>query len=381
MNDQKRPETLRALLRQLDAQGITDHRRYEATRRFLDFKAREKNIPLSGTFELTPLCNLDCKMCYVHLNREQLAGAQLLSAAQWKQIMLDAIDAGMMYARLTGGECLTYPGFKDLYLLLRSHGVEVSILSNGLLMNEQMTAFLAAHPPASVQITLYGASEDAYQRVTGHRAHRTVVENIHRLREHGIPLIIAVTPNAYMEDGEEIIRFLHGEKLPYAINSGLVKPRKETGRKTGDALPDLYAALYALRRELNGHDAPQPCDPESLPDPGSKVNQPAIGVRCGAGRSSFSIDWTGGMRPCNTFPCESESVLTQPFAEAWRKTNAAALSYPLPVECEGCIYKSTCKHCVAEHAAGAPKGHVSPAVCAFILKQIALGLRTYEKPD
>ena len=75
----KTPSTLRALLKQLDEQGVTDYRRYEAVRKFLNFKAREKNIPISGSFELTPLCNLDCKMCYVHLNKAQMNGAQLLT--------------------------------------------------------------------------------------------------------------------------------------------------------------------------------------------------------------------------------------------------------------------------------------------------------------
>ena len=57
------PATQRELLRQLDEQGITDYRRYSSVRKFLDFKARKKNIPITGSFELTPLCNLDCKMC------------------------------------------------------------------------------------------------------------------------------------------------------------------------------------------------------------------------------------------------------------------------------------------------------------------------------
>ena len=106
------PPNLRTLLRQLDEQGITDHRRYAAVRKYLGFKAREKNTPISGSFELTPLCNLDCKMCYVHLNKAQMQGAKLLTVEQWQDIMQQAIDHGMMYARLTGGECLTYPGFK-----------------------------------------------------------------------------------------------------------------------------------------------------------------------------------------------------------------------------------------------------------------------------
>ena len=77
------PKNLRELLKNLDAQGIPQEQRYEHVRRFLDFRAREEAIPLTGTFELTPLCNLDCKMCYVHLNASQMQGAKLLSTDEW----------------------------------------------------------------------------------------------------------------------------------------------------------------------------------------------------------------------------------------------------------------------------------------------------------
>ena len=124
----EQPKTLRALLAQLNEQGVSDYRRYQAVRRFLSFKARDKGVPISGSFELTPLCNLDCKMCYVHLNRDQMQGASLLTVDQWKSIIDQAIGAGMMYARITGGECLTYPGFREIYLYLRSKGIETVIL-------------------------------------------------------------------------------------------------------------------------------------------------------------------------------------------------------------------------------------------------------------
>ena len=51
---------------------------------FLDIKARDKGIPMGGHFELTPLCNFDCKMCYVHLTKEQLHGRPLVTAEEWK---------------------------------------------------------------------------------------------------------------------------------------------------------------------------------------------------------------------------------------------------------------------------------------------------------
>ena len=44
---------------------------------YLYRRATAAGLPLSGTFELTPLCNLDCRMCYVHLNKDQLKDKKL----------------------------------------------------------------------------------------------------------------------------------------------------------------------------------------------------------------------------------------------------------------------------------------------------------------
>ena len=114
--------------------------------------------------------------------------------------------------------------------------------------------------------------------------------------------------------------------------------------------------MVKLRMKLQGKFAEPDCDPESLPDPGSENTKAERGVRCGAGRSGFSVDWRGHMRPCNTFPSEAVDVLTLGFNEAWARTNHTALTYPLPTECSSCAYQGVCKHCVAEHAAGAEPG-------------------------
>ena len=381
MADRKSPTSLRELLRQLDEQGVTDYRRYSEVRKFLNFRARDKGVPISGTFELTPLCNLDCKMCYVHLEKEQMGGAELLTVEQWKDIMQQAIDAGMMYATLTGGECLTYPDFKELYLFLRSRGIEVAILSNGILMDEKMVDFLRENMPSSIQVTVYGASEDAYERVTGKRAFGRVMENLRRMDAAKLPIAVAVTPNAYMTDGSDVLRLLHEEGLVFRINSGLMQPREETGRGLADANLDSYVSMLKLQRELKGGEVEPECEVDELPDAGGNAQDTPVGVRCGAGRSGFSVDWRGGMKPCNTFPAEALDVRRFGFVEAWRRTNELANSYPRPMECEGCAYKNSCKHCVAEHSAGAEKGHASPAMCAWAKRMVAEGLLKIQRPE
>lgn len=368
------PKTLRELIARLDAEGITDYRRYYQVRQFMDFKGREKGVPVTGTFEVTPLCNLDCKMCYVHLNADQLHGAKLLPVETWKDFARQAFDAGMMYASITGGECLTYPGFKELYLYLGSLGVETHVLSNSVLIDEETTEFFKANPPAYIQVTLYGASEDAYERVTGRRVFGKVVENIRRIRDAGIPISISVTPNAFMTDGLDVVKFLHEEDFPFIINSGILSPREETGRKLEDAELDVYIDMLKLRRELTGNGIEPECKPDMQPVLGPSQGESPRGVLCGAGRSSFAIDWHGRMRPCNTFPCDPVDVAALGFAESWRLTNKTACEFPLPIECEGCSFQHVCKACVSEHSAGAEVGHASPAICSWGKRMVAEGL-------
>ena len=68
---------------------------YSELEDFLKMKAREKGVPVSGQFELTPLCNFNCKMCYVHLMKDQLGTTEILSVEQWKDLMYQAWQAGM----------------------------------------------------------------------------------------------------------------------------------------------------------------------------------------------------------------------------------------------------------------------------------------------
>lgn len=194
-------DSLIDLLEELDREGITGYHRQEICKRYLNFRARMRGQVYSGSFELTPLCNFDCRMCYVHLTKGQMEReAKLLTPKQWISVMGRAVDSGLMHADLTGGECLSYPGFKEIYLYLLSRGVEVSILTNAQLITEEMADFFAQYPPSVVQITIYGSDEDSYKAVTGHRAFEDVKAAIERLKKRGIRLFLAITPNRYMQE-------------------------------------------------------------------------------------------------------------------------------------------------------------------------------------
>ena len=345
--------------------------------RFIDIKARKLGIPIHGTFELTPLCNLDCRMCYVHLNKDQLKDKKLLTAQQWKGLIDQAVDAGMLDATLTGGECLTYPGFDEIYLHLQSKGIRTTIMTNGLLLTQERMVFFKKYPPRFIQVSLYGGSEDEYEAVTGYRCFERVLDNIRRLAQTKITSALAITPNCFMPNGgETVVRLAHSLGMSYSINTSLFRPREDTGRQN-DAIDmdvDKYIRLQVLRRELNGTKV-LPIRECELPVPG-KAGKPMKGLLCAAGNSSFDICWDGTMRPCSSFEDIAAYPLQDGFAAAWKKVRAESLEYPLPAECPECPYRELCPSCVLIHRQDTPAGHASPKVCDRAKKLVSSGLVT-----
>ena len=319
--------------------------------KYLDAKARVQGVPLHGQLELTPLCNFNCRMCYVHLSKAQMMEIPLLTVKQWKDIIHQAWEAGMMRATLTGGECLTYPGFKDVYLYLQSLGCEVSVLTNGYLIDEDWIEFFQKNKPMAIQITLYGQNEDVYERVTGQRGFTQVTENVRKMLKAGLPLSLAVTPSKYL--GEDIFETIRcGEKLNarLTVNSYLMPPREETGRaaQKDDLDLDFYVKLWRFvdqEKGKQGQDIPL----DSLPPIGGPKHECSeCGLKCGGGRSCFNIGWKGNMYPCNQLAVIESFPLETSFREAWKQINREVENWPRVPECEGCAYASVCSQCAAK---------------------------------
>ena len=331
---------------------------------YLEAKARQQGIPIRGQFELTPLCNLNCVMCYVHQNAAQLAGQPLLTVEQWKSLMRQAYDAGMYTATLTGGECLTFPGFEELYLYLQSLGCMVDVMTNAVLLSEEKVGFFREHPPAVIQITLYGASEDAYERVTGSRVCRTVVENIRRVAKAKLPFIISVTPSRTLgEDVFDTIRLAHSLTKNVFVNTSLFTPPGSTGRAGMEEEPDteFYARILRLHKELRGIDVKEYAVSQ-LPPSGGDAGCEANGLSCGGGRSGFVINWKGEMLICNRMKPKS-LPLQDGFAAAWEHIHNAAVNWPRAASCRGCAYESSCGICAADALKYAQPREKPEALC------------------
>ena len=132
----------------------------------LVMKATLANIPIGGTFELLPLCNMNCDMCFIRLDKSEMEGiGRIKTADEWLAIARQMKEAGTLFVLLTGGEPFLYPEFAKLYKGLKELGMIITINTNGTLINEDIAKLLGEDKPRRVNITLYGASNDTYNKV------------------------------------------------------------------------------------------------------------------------------------------------------------------------------------------------------------------------
>ena len=185
-------------------------------------KAFAEGIPISGTFELTPRCNFNCKMCYVHLQPEEIPqnGVEL-TAKEWLRIAKEAKAAGTTWVCVTGGEPLLHPEFPEIWQSLTEMGFFLTLQTNASLVRGKMLDLLERCPPRQAKVTLYGTDDEVYQAVCGvEQGFTRVNEGIHNLMSLGIPVTLVSTVIRQNRDDVERMAFYayrHGLKwLPTA---------------------------------------------------------------------------------------------------------------------------------------------------------------------
>lgn len=341
--------------------------------------AKPTKTPICATFELTPRCNLDCKMCYIHNQASNRLRDRELSTETWKRIFDEAYDCGMLFATLTGGECLLRQDFKELYLHLWKKRVFMTVFSNGILLNDEYVEFFKKYKPQKIQISLYGSSEEGYLKVTGHRGFEKTVAAIRSLMAAGISVQVAVTPSSYMKDDYiSILRYCKENGFSYkAGDFSLIENRDDADKNDHYLSVDDIVALSTQKAMMTRQLTPIGCVP---PCGGSCAEAPK-GLACNAGKTSAVVSWDGSMNLCIALPVSKASVLEMSYAEAWEKTKEAAGEILLGRECVGCPYDNLCPKCPAMRLTGLNTGHCNPKVCEVTRRLVAAGVKKLDAPE
>lgn len=317
-------------------------------------RADQTFTPIGGTFELLPLCNMDCKMCYIHQTPKQVSEqGRLLTCDEWLSIAEQALDSGVLFLLLTGGEPLLYPEFERLYKTLTNMGFVITVNTNATLLDEYWADIFEKQPCRRLNITLYGKDNETYQRLCNHPVGFTKVKKAAQLlKERNVPFRFTCSATPYnIVQLPDIFSVAREFDVPLDVCSYMFPPNRRideapdfvrlTPSDAANAMITSYAEKYS-RQDL--HIVAK----NTLDQIGKQADYSLMkGLTCRAGRSGFWIDWLGNMLPCGMFQNPKMNIIEHSFQECWNYVVSETQKLRRSDTCEKCEKRKICKTCAA----------------------------------
>ena len=308
---------------------------YQSVRSNLIREASKKNIPIAGEFELTPFCNLKCKMCYIRSEHK----LQETSTADWITLIRQAKDAGLLFCLFTGGEIFLRKDFKTIYETTYDMGIRISLFSNATLINDEIIEVLKNRPPEYVAVTMYGTTNAMYEKITGIKNGFDLFEQgVIKLKANHINVIVrTIAIKEIYHDLDNFIAFVkkHGFLTNYYLYVG---PRRDDTKLCDPSLhrldPEEVVQYKKRFDEAFGISSP------------IEFNECSEGFRCVAGSSAYFVTWDKRMIPCAMLPVPSVQIKDD-FLSAWQAFNKKTKTIPLCDGYDDCSVKSKCMQCPA----------------------------------
>lgn len=331
-------------------------------KRRLMSKAAHSKTPLCGIFELTPRCNMNCKMCYIRMSEEEMKPfGKEKTADEWISFGKECTEKGMLFLLLTGGEPFIRPDFHKIYSAFKAMGLFLSINTNAVLITDDDIDFLKKDRPESVNITLYGASNETYKKLCRiENGFSKVTENIIKLKKADIPVAINVSmTKENVSDLEAIINFGKKNDIPVKVSSYMFNPvRKTDGNQKCDDV--IFSAKESGKVRYLTMKYVLPDEKFQFVCSQFRKNDFSVGVHgdecefvqgynmnCMAGKCSFWITWSGKMLPCGMINEPCALPFENGFDGAWKFITDKVEKITLAPECRNCPAISVCHPCGA----------------------------------
>jgi mycofactocin biosynthetic radical S-adenosylmethionine protein MftC len=140
------------------------------------------DAPICLTWELTYACNLACVHCLSSSGRRD---PNELTTQQCEAVIDELQRMKVFYVNIGGGEPTVRPDFWHLLDYAVAHQVGVKFSTNGIMIDKDKAARIAATDYVDVQISLDGATAEVNDAVRGEGSYATALGALENLAEAG----------------------------------------------------------------------------------------------------------------------------------------------------------------------------------------------------
>jgi len=303
-----------------------------------------RRYPLGASIELTERCNLDCVHCYIKQPASnQAIKAQELSGSDWVGLIDQVTDKGCLFLVITGGEPLLHPDFIKIFKHARERGLLISLFSNATMFSPEIVDTLAAYNLNSLEVTLYGATQETYEKVTGiPGSFNRCLHGIELALEREIPVALKSVLLSINQHELEVMKHLAKDYHLDFRYDGILWPRLD-----GDQSPMRYKISQEALLNLDHEDQERLESWRITADQftGNFLRSEYV-FTCGAAQRSFHIDARGRLNPCMMVRKPSYDLRKMKFADAWEKLGEIRnWKRQKGTACETCSVNTLCSQC------------------------------------
>lgn len=323
---------------------------------YLYAQATEKKIPLKMTLEITPLCNLKCKMCYVRESYDKVAD-HLLSLDYWILLIKQMKDAGTLFVALIGGEPMTHPHIREIYEEILKNGMYVNLTTNGTMFAYGVPEWMIEQKPRYITVSLYGASNDTYKRLTGHsKGYDLAIKGIEMLMSASIPVQInfCVTKDNY-DDLPVILEFARENGLKilattYEYPNYTRHTHVDNGMQDRLSVEKTAKAQWLIERTLHLDSYEDKVKYFARGCCGKNTPRNKNNFTCRAGSTTGWITWNGMLCCCGLIdaPAIDLDLNKNIFSMAWNSLTKTIANLKISEHCAVCDKRDYCAACPAK---------------------------------
>lgn len=303
--------------------------------------------PLNVYFAPTPRCNLHCVYCYADAQPPTVEDELMNDSEKAYKILDNILSANINTVYFTGGEPTLCKNLFHLVQYVKDKGVNVSILTNGTLINENNVDKFKIFDKVTVSLDASVAEINDITRGKG--SFDRIVPAIKLLKKNGIDVAVtSVISKKNLENVPNLLKFVR-ETLGVTQHKVSLYVSHGRAKANSDTMECSYEEVIAFRRQYIEYLIKNRKPEEAIALFTPNIQKGMIRNLCGVASSEIFIDNKGFVYPCRLFETESHilgNVSETPLATVLQNKNTTCFKEKLCVdsipECNECEMKNLC---------------------------------------
>jgi radical SAM protein with 4Fe4S-binding SPASM domain len=332
---------------------------------------------VSALFELTLRCNMHCIHCGSSAGVPRL---HELTSQEWLTTITHLADLRCSIITLLGGEPLLHPDWFTIATAIKDRGMDVSYVTNGSLLTDDVISKTQRLDPRTVVISLDGATSQTHDHIRQHPgSHAQCLQALTKFKDAGIRTSVITTVNTLnFTELTAIAQLLLDQDIAWQIQIAVPIGRFPSSLILTNEQFYAVAIFIANLRRTNKSKRLLVAGAHSIGYNSTLIPNTMVSPRwtgCQAGLSTIGIQSDGGIKGCLSLPdvYVEGNIRDTPLPALWNDSNSFFYNRhftpnDLRHSCKSCRHGKICRGGCAAMSAALTNGPHADLFCLYRLE-------------